>query len=102
MNKRITEITQRIVERSKETRTAFLNQLHSAKDSDVSRHKMHCGNLAHAFAGCEQNDKEKLAENVAKNIGIITAYNDMLSAHKVYENYPEKLRTYAREFGAVA
>ncbi len=102
MNKRITEITQRIVERSRETRTAFLNQLQSAKDSDVSRHKMHCGNLAHAFAGCEQNDKEKLAENLAKNIGIITAYNDMLSAHKVYENYPEKLRTYAREFGAVA
>jgi phosphogluconate dehydratase len=63
---------------------------------------MHCGNLAHAFAGCETHDKEKLAQNSAKNIGIITAYNDMLSAHKVYENYPEKLRVYAREFGAVA
>ena len=102
MNARINEITDRIIVRSKETRATYLNQLHSAHHSDVSRHKMHCGNLAHAFAGCDTHDKEKLAENVVKNIGIITAYNDMLSAHKVYENYPEKLRTYAREFGAVA
>jgi len=102
MNARINEITDRIIIRSKETRTAFLNQIHSAHQKDVSRHKMHCGNLAHAFAGCDTHDKEKLAENVVKNIGIITAYNDMLSAHKVYENYPEKLRIYAREFGAVA
>lgn len=102
MNSRIIEVTNRIIQRSKESRLAYLKQIEHAFDIEVSRTKMHCGNLAHAFAGCEQNDKDKLAKGSAKNIGIITAYNDMLSAHKVYENYPEQLRVYAREYGAVA
>jgi len=102
MNSRIIEVTNRIIQRSKESRLAYLKQIEHAFAIEVSRTKMHCGNLAHAFAGSEQNDKDKLAKDSAKNIGIITAYNDMLSAHKVYENYPEQLRVFAREFGAVA
>lgn len=102
MNTKIIQITERIAQRSKITRASFLRQIEGALEKEVSRNKVHCGNLAHAMAGCEQHDKSLLAENTAKNIGIITAYNDMLSSHKVYENYPDKLRNYAREFGATA
>lgn len=102
MNQRIKDVTNRIIERSKSTREKYLNDMRTASNSDVSRKNMHCGNLAHAFAGCSSHEKKELSENVTPNLGIITAYNDMLSAHKTYENYPEKLRSFAIEFGAVA
>ncbi len=102
MNKNILEVTKRITERSKETRGLYLSQMQAAQAEGVSRQAMHCGNLAHAFAACGSSDKINLSENKVPNIGIITAYNDMLSAHKTYENYPLELRSYAQKHNAVA
>ncbi len=102
MNKQILAITQRIVQRSKETREQYLADMKAAHEDGVTRKDLHCGNLAHAFAGCSPKEKSELAENITPNLGIITAYNDMLSAHKPYEHYPEKIRTYALKHGAVA
>jgi phosphogluconate dehydratase len=102
MNQRIIEITKRIVERSKPSRTQYLKDMQAASEEGVTRKNLHCGNLAHAFAGCSSHEKTELAENATPNLGIISAYNDMLSAHKTYENYPEKLRAFAIKHGAVA
>jgi phosphogluconate dehydratase len=102
MNNRIIEVTNRIILRSKKTRLNYLSDMKEAFEVGVSRKSMHCGNLAHAFAGCSPSEKEKLTENSVPNLGIITAYNDMLSAHKTYENYPQELRKYAEKQGAVA
>ena len=102
MNNRIIEVTNRIILRSKKTRLNYLSDMKVAFEVGVSRKSMHCGNLAHAFAGCSPSEKEKLTENSVPNLGIITAYNDMLSAHKTYENYPQELRKYAEKQGAVA
>ena len=102
MNKVILNVTQRIVERSKETRQEYLDAMQEQFRTVPSRSGLQCGNLAHAFAGCGHDEKAILAEDVLPNIGIITAYNDMLSAHKPYEHYPEKIREYARNHNAVA
>ncbi len=98
---KIQEVTDRIIERSKDSRNLYLNQMRAQFDVDFNRSHLHCGNLAHAFAGCGPKDKENLAENIVPNIGVITAYNDMLSAHKPFENYPQLLREYAEKHQAV-
>ena len=102
MNQRIIDVTNRIIERSKPTREKYLQDMKTACEDGVTRKNLHCGNLAHAFAGCSSHEKNELSENVTPNLGIVTAYNDMLSAHKTYENYPEKLRNFAVKHGAVA
>lgn len=102
MNQQIIDVTNRIIERSKPTRDKYLQDMKKACEDGVTRKNLHCGNLAHAFAGCSSHEKSELSENVTPNLGIITAYNDMLSAHKTYENYPEKLRKFATKHGAVA
>jgi phosphogluconate dehydratase len=79
-----------------------MNQMQQARINGVARSAMSCGNLAHAYAGCSAHEKDALAENELKNIGIVTSYNDMLSAHKVYEDYPKQIRTYASAHHAVA
>jgi phosphogluconate dehydratase len=68
----------------------------------VHRSTLQCGNLAHGFAACNQHDKAALAADIIPNLGIITAYNDMLSAHQVYEDYPKAIKQYANAYGAVA
>jgi len=102
MNKRIEEVTNRIIQRSDQTRLNYLADMKVSFESGVSRKHMNCGNLAHAFAGSSPTDKDKLSENNVPNLGIITAYNDMLSAHKTYENYPEIIRGFADKHNAVA
>jgi phosphogluconate dehydratase len=98
----IAQLTERIRERSKETRQAYLAQIDAAYLGGVHRSTLNCGNLAHGFAACNQHDKDALAADIVPNLGIITAYNDMLSAHQVYEDYPKAIKQYANEFGAVA
>ena len=98
----IAQLTERIRERSKETRQAYLAQIDAAYLGGVHRSTLNCGNLAHGFAACNQHDKAALAADIVPNLGIITAYNDMLSAHQVYEDYPKAIKQYANEFGAVA
>ncbi|MGV3632616.1 MAG: phosphogluconate dehydratase [Bacteroidota bacterium] len=102
MNKQIIKVTERIIERSKTSRQTYLEQMKAAFDQGLSREVLSCGNLAHGFAGCVTSEKLELAEMSTPNFGIVTAYNDMLSAHKPYEHYPEKLREYARKYKAVA
>ena len=98
----IAEITERIIKRSSTTRKAYLAQIDTAFLTGVHRSTLNCGNLAHGFAACNQHDKDALAADIVPNLGIITAYNDMLSAHQVYEDYPKAIKQYANEFGAVA
>jgi phosphogluconate dehydratase len=98
----IAAVTQRIVERSKPNRQAYLNLIDRARDEGSrSRTTLGCANLAHAYAGTEE-DRDTMKANTAMNIGIVTAYNDMLSAHAVYYRYPEQMKIWAREAGATA
>lgn len=76
--------------------------MHAEAKNTVQRGDLACGNLAHAFAACADDEKMVLSKNERSNLAIITAYNDMLSAHKTYEDYPPKLRESARKYGAVA
>ncbi len=102
VHKQIIEITERIQKRSEASRTEYLNQIQRNFEKEVARGKLSCGNLAHGFAACESHVKDKLSNDSDPNIGIITAYNDMLSAHKPYEDYPKHIRAFANEFGATA
>lgn len=98
---RLCEITTRIETRSLETRTAYLEQIAHAAVSNPRRH-LGCGNLAHAVAAVPSSDKFRIVEHTAGNLGIVTAYNDMLSAHQPFEHYPELIKQTARAVGATA
>ena len=102
MNKQLQHITNRIIERSKSSREKYLLQMEDAIQNKVNRSSLSCGNLAHAFAGCDMHEKSDLKGEKAVNIGIVSAYNDMLSAHKTYEEYPKFIREQAQRIGAVA
>ncbi len=95
-------VTARIEQRSATTRQAYLNVLAQAKKPGPYRGGMGCANAAHAYAAMPANDKLVLRQERQPNVGIITAYNDMLSAHQPYEQYPEKIRAAARAAGATA
>ncbi|MDP4687006.1 MAG: phosphogluconate dehydratase [Salibacteraceae bacterium] len=102
MNSIVKQITDRIKERSAKTRTQYLAQMKAAEQDGVIRKDLACGNLAHAFAACAEDEKMDLSGTQKANLAIITAYNDMLSAHKTYEYYPEQIRQTARRVGSVA
>ena len=97
----IAEVTDRIRSRSRERRTAYLGRLRQAAETGPARAHLSCGNQAHAYAAMGE-DKAALAAGRAPNIGIVTAYNDMLSAHQPYEDYPKLIRQAARRAGATA
>ena len=97
----IVEVTDRIRRRSEAARAAYLDKIGRAAEAGPARAHLSCGNQAHAYAATGE-DKAALAEGRAPNIGIVTAYNDMLSAHQPYETYPAKLRAAARAAGATA
>ncbi len=96
------QVTDRIEERSAQSRAAYLTKIESARRQGPNRAHLTCGNLAHAFAASAPNDKQSLAKSQKPNLGIVTAYNDMLSAHQPYEAYPELIRQTARDYGATA
>jgi len=102
MNNTIIAITKRIAERSKATRSAYLEQMEEAAKVSRNRAALSCGNLAHAFAACAVHEKEELAGTAMPNLAIVSAYNDMLSAHKPYETYPDQIRAAATKYQAVA
>ena len=95
-------VTDRIIARSKASREAYLAALNDARNHGVHRSSLSCGNLAHGFAACNPDDKNSLRQLTKANIGIITAFNDMLSAHQPYETYPELLKKACQEVGSVA
>jgi phosphogluconate dehydratase len=96
------EITERIRNRSTDSRSAYLAGIDAANREGPNRIRLSCGNLAHAFAASGTTDKGRLRADVTPNLGIINAYNDMLSAHQPFEHYPEIVRQLARELGATA
>ena len=101
MHATVEAVTARIVERSKRGRQAYLDLIAKQRDAGVNRPVLSCGNLAHGFAASGE-DKASIRDGKAMNIGIISAYNDMLSAHQPYGRYPEQMKIFAREVGATA
>jgi phosphogluconate dehydratase len=99
---RLRDVTDRIVARSKPTRDAYLDRIASAARSRPHRAALGCANQAHGFAACAPGDKAALIGEQAGSLGIVTAYNDMLSAHQPYERFPDLIRAAAREAGGVA
>lgn len=98
----VDDVTQRIIERSRQTRTGYLERINKLADAPPNRGMLGCTNLAHAFAASPERDKIVLHAERAPNLAIVTAYNDMLSAHQPYEFAPEKIREAARAVGATA
>lgn len=98
----VQSVTDRIIVRSKASREAYLAALNDARNHGVHRSSLSCGNLAHGFAACSPDDKNTLRQLTKANIGIVTAFNDMLSAHQPYERYPELLKKACQEVGSVA
>ncbi|WFL78149.1 phosphogluconate dehydratase [Altererythrobacter arenosus] len=101
LNDTIHRVTQRVIERSRASRSAYLELMEREADRAPDRSQVSCSNLAHAFAGATE-DQEALKAARGPNIGIVSAYNDMLSAHQPYGRYPERMKIYAREVGATA
>jgi phosphogluconate dehydratase len=96
------EVTQRIIERSREARDDYLERVEAARQSGPGRGKLSCANWAHAFAAQPDGDKLRMRDPAAPNLAIVSAYNDMLSAHQPYERFPDIIRKAARETGGTA
>ena len=97
----VAAVTERIVARSRDRRAAYLDLIAREADNGLRRGSLSCGNLAHGFAAAE-GDKAAIRQGGAPNLAIVTAYNDMLSAHQPYGRYPEQIKLFAREAGATA
>ncbi len=97
----LARVTERIIERSRPSRRRYLDLMADQKERGISRPRLSCGNFAHGFAAAGE-DKEAIKRLTGPNIGIVTAYNDMLSAHQPYGRYPEQIKIFAREAGATA
>ncbi|MCI5045651.1 MAG: phosphogluconate dehydratase [Aquisalinus sp.] len=102
LNDMIAAVTDRIRARSKESRASYVAQMRGAAASGPHRTSVSCGNLAHAAAACPASEKSILAKGVAPNIGIVTAYNDMLSAHQPLGAYPDIIKETLSNLGATA
>ena len=98
----VAEVTERLRERSRDTRAAYLKRIDAVDRGGPQRAHLSCGNLAHGFAACGSDDKDALRNGHRANLAIITAYNDMLSAHQPYERYPTLIRQIARDGGFTA
>ncbi|MEI8030764.1 MAG: dihydroxy-acid dehydratase, partial [Comamonadaceae bacterium] len=95
-------VTQRIRERSRVTRSAYLERLSRAADRKPGAERLGCANVAHAFAALPANEKLRVVAERAPNIGIVTAFNDMLSAHAPLQHYPDIIKREANKLGATA
>jgi len=103
LHTRIIEITQRISERSINSRNKYLRNIVSMEENiDTNRNAISCSNMAHAVAAAPSSDKTSILMNSKPNIGIVSSYNDMLSAHKPLEHFPKVIKAAATHFGATA
>ena len=100
MPQALVEVTQRIRERSAKTRAAYLKRVDAAIDRPRGSDRLGCANVAHAFAALPASDKLRIVAERAPHIGVVTAYNDMLSAHQPYEGFPAVIRDAAQRLGA--
>ncbi|MDG9930490.1 MULTISPECIES: phosphogluconate dehydratase [unclassified Pseudomonas] len=101
MHPRVLEVTERLIERSRATRQRYLAMVAAAAEQGPQRGKLQCANFAHGVAGCSGADKQTLRLPDAANVAIVTAYNDMLSAHQPYERFPPLIRQALHEVGSV-
>lgn len=102
MHPRIQEVTERLIERSRPTRERYLAQMAGAASEGPQRSKLQCANFAHGVAGCAStSDKQQLRLMNEANVAIVSAYNDMLSAHQPYEHFPEIIKQALRDVGSV-
>ena len=95
-------VTDRIRQRSVDTRRAYLEKCQRMRDKGPTRHHLSCSNFAHAIAGCSASDKQTLRFSDASNIAIVSAYNDMLSAHQPYRDYPQLIQQTIAALGSTA
>lgn len=102
MNPVIQQVTDRIIARSTKSRAIYLERLESARLKGVHRSVLSCGNLAHGFAACNVSEKADLRSLTKANIGIVSSYNDMLSAHQPYQYYPDLIKQAVTDIGSVA
>ena len=97
----IEAVTSRVIDRSRSSRSRYLELIGREREHGIGRPRLSCGNFAHGFAAAEE-DKPAIRRGRSMNIGIVTSYNDMLSAHQPYGRYPEQMKLFAREVGATA
>ena len=109
MNPVVEKVTAKLIERSRDSRQAYLDRMSYAKEQTPPKKRLSCGNLAHAFAACAQHEKDLLADQAMSdsnlksvNLGITTAYNDMLSAHQPFKDYPDQIKAMASKLGSSA
>lgn len=102
LHRTVAKVTEDIAQRSRGSRQDYLDLMARSRDLRPQRGQLSCGNLAHGFAACGDNDKDAIRLIEASNIGIVTAFNDMLSAHQPYVDYPEKIKRYVRGVGSTA
>src|SRR5579872_6475346 len=102
LNSALQAVTERIRRRSRPSREAYLRRLEAAAAVRPARKTLGCANLAHGFAACSGADKSALRDGRQANIAIVSAYNDMLSAHQPLARFPDIIRRAAHEAGAVA
>ncbi len=102
MKQQIVDITDKIIKRSAKTRAEYLAKINAAKSDTVHRAGLSCGNLAHGFAACGKDDKSSLRGINHSDIAIVSAYNDMLSAHQPYQTYPDIIKAAVKDAGGVA
>jgi phosphogluconate dehydratase len=100
MKNSILELAEKIKEKSRPTRTAYLKRVKAMQNRDRGADRLGCANVAHAFASLPVDKRLTIIEEKKPNIAVVTAFNDMLSAHKPYENYPDLIRTVAHQNGA--
>jgi phosphogluconate dehydratase len=98
----LAQVTDRVVDRSRPHREAYLARIKQAADRGPARTKLACANLAHGFAASEPTEKQALRGRIKPNIAIVTAYNDMLSAHQPYADYPDRLKKAVLRAGGIA
>ena len=98
----IEKVTQEVIERSDKTRSVYLKYIDNIAEEGPNRLRLPCGNFAHGFAACSEDEKADLRGKQKPNIAIITSYNDMLSAHQPYKDAPDLIKAAIREAGGVA
>ena len=100
---KLAEITERIIERSRPTREKYLAKIRSAKQMGrLERNQLGCSNLAHGYAAMPKSIKIEMLQETVPNLGIITAYNDMVSAHQPFKDFPDQIKDEAQKNGATA
>ncbi len=102
MNVKLGEVTERIALRSRSSREDYLSRIRAAGSEGPHRGVLSCGNLAHGFAACGDEDKRDLKSEEKANVAIVSSYNDMLSAHQPFERFPEIIKDAVRDAGGVA